>query len=580
MKQGMRPSRVLAALSIAVLMLLPIFSHQVIAPPNYSWNGTLQLQVNGSYNQAGYSATFGAAGTDTFGFDVSDQGSITGTGSGPFVFSISESYQYPGTSCVVPQTQLPFTEIDAITGTVTSGQATLIFAETSTTLAGSITATCTVTNPDGSTTMTSLPIPLPPSSGSGGTGSFTMALQDGATKTTPISVSASGVQVTGQSTMTLHGSGVVGNPIQLDPAGLQDIMTKECGGVGTCVRGGSFDSSGHARCSPISTADSSHDCLYVDSSGDCHIGYGYKLHPGACDPGTDAQYVNGITEDQAVALLNQELVGKVKAVNDNVKVSLSQKQYNALVDFAYNAGIGCKVGTPTTNCKCKSDTGAASEGCGLLGQLLSGDPAISFQGLNQCQGQTDNECYQKTALWLNAHYVTSDGQLDENLIARRCADATLFAPTPYTCLSKQTFGTRRVYTSSTISDFSVDPGNQQATFKVSGTAGTEGATVIPLTGILNAPYSVTLDGTTFTHFEALTDINGDKSNTLLLSYPHSTHSITITTAKVPPTPFQQFTTAILSAYNLIGGLPSVLAIIVVGVIASLLVHRRRSAKKP
>src|SRR2546426_12620843 len=292
MKQTIRPTRLLSAFSIVVLMLLPIVFHQTVALGNCQWSGTLHLHVNGSYNQAGYSATFGVSGTDTFGFNVSDQGSITGTGSGPFVFSISESYQYPGTSCVVPQTQLPFTVNDAITGTVANGQATLVFAETSTTLPASITATCTVTYPDGSTSTTSLPIPLPPSSGSGGTGSFTMPIQDGATKTTPISVSASGVQITGQSIMTLHGSGVVGNPTQLDPAGLQDIMTKECGGVGTCVRGGSFDSSGHARCSPISTADSSHDCLYVDSSGDCHIGYGYKLHPGACDPGTDAQYVN------------------------------------------------------------------------------------------------------------------------------------------------------------------------------------------------------------------------------------------------------------------------------------------------
>lgn len=47
-----------------------------------------------------------------------------------------------------------------------------------------------------------------------------------------------------------------------------------------------------------------------------------------------------ITEKEAYARLDRDLVRYEKAVNELVKVELTQHQFDVLVDFAYNAGVG------------------------------------------------------------------------------------------------------------------------------------------------------------------------------------------------------------------------------------------------
>lgn len=48
----------------------------------------------------------------------------------------------------------------------------------------------------------------------------------------------------------------------------------------------------------------------------------------------------GITKEQAFALKLQDMVRFENAVNKSVTVSLTQNQYEALVSFAYNVGVG------------------------------------------------------------------------------------------------------------------------------------------------------------------------------------------------------------------------------------------------
>lgn len=72
---------------------------------------------------------------------------------------------------------------------------------------------------------------------------------------------------------------------------------------------------------------------YKDTAGLWTIGIGHKLKPGE-------RYPTGITEAQAEVLLEQDAVTAEADVNRLVKVSLSQNQFDALTDFAYNLGDG------------------------------------------------------------------------------------------------------------------------------------------------------------------------------------------------------------------------------------------------
>ena len=68
----------------------------------------------------------------------------------------------------------------------------------------------------------------------------------------------------------------------------------------------------------------------------CTIGYGHTSAAGA------PQVVDGmtITQAQAEDILKRDIVKYEVAVMDLVKVKLTQNQFDVLVDFAYNAGVG------------------------------------------------------------------------------------------------------------------------------------------------------------------------------------------------------------------------------------------------
>lgn len=70
---------------------------------------------------------------------------------------------------------------------------------------------------------------------------------------------------------------------------------------------------------------------YRDQGGVWTIGYG---HTGGVHPGQI------ITQAEAESLLAQDVECAVRCVNDAVTVTLTQAQFDALVDFAFNVGAG------------------------------------------------------------------------------------------------------------------------------------------------------------------------------------------------------------------------------------------------
>jgi lysozyme len=70
---------------------------------------------------------------------------------------------------------------------------------------------------------------------------------------------------------------------------------------------------------------------YLDSAGLPTIGYGHRLLPGE-------QFPAGIDEAAAAAILANDVRSAEEAVTRLVKVPLTQCQFDALVDFAYNLG--------------------------------------------------------------------------------------------------------------------------------------------------------------------------------------------------------------------------------------------------
>ncbi len=69
------------------------------------------------------------------------------------------------------------------------------------------------------------------------------------------------------------------------------------------------------------------------------IGYGHLISQSEWDQSGDL-YRNGISEDQAKALLRKDLKPFVDSVNSKVTATVSQNQFDALVMFIFNIGPG------------------------------------------------------------------------------------------------------------------------------------------------------------------------------------------------------------------------------------------------
>jgi len=71
---------------------------------------------------------------------------------------------------------------------------------------------------------------------------------------------------------------------------------------------------------------------YRDGAGNLTIGFGHLILPG--------ETFTSLTREAALHLLYLDAQVAVNAVNNEVEVPLTQDQFNALVDFTYNLGVG------------------------------------------------------------------------------------------------------------------------------------------------------------------------------------------------------------------------------------------------
>ena len=77
---------------------------------------------------------------------------------------------------------------------------------------------------------------------------------------------------------------------------------------------------------------------YQDVAGFWTIGYGHKIIEG--DPFYPEGDIKQITNAQAFGLLASDVGKAERAVNNLVKVPLTQNQFDALVSFVFNLGTG------------------------------------------------------------------------------------------------------------------------------------------------------------------------------------------------------------------------------------------------
>jgi lysozyme len=91
--------------------------------------------------------------------------------------------------------------------------------------------------------------------------------------------------------------------------------------------------------------------VYKDSAGLPTIGVGHLLTKSELTSGKIAigglpvQYANGLTDQKVLDLLSQDVSPAAKAVNTGVKVTLNQNQFDALVSFTFNVGVGAFTGS-------------------------------------------------------------------------------------------------------------------------------------------------------------------------------------------------------------------------------------------
>ena len=85
---------------------------------------------------------------------------------------------------------------------------------------------------------------------------------------------------------------------------------------------------------------------YRDSVGILTIGIGHRLTTSELSSGklwirgTRYEYASGLTLDQVMELLNQDLFPVMQAIGLLVKGDLRQHEYDALCCFVFNVGVG------------------------------------------------------------------------------------------------------------------------------------------------------------------------------------------------------------------------------------------------
>lgn len=81
--------------------------------------------------------------------------------------------------------------------------------------------------------------------------------------------------------------------------------------------------------------------VHLDSAGYPTIAYGHLLQNGE-------NFSAGISEAEATGLMLSDIQTRLNVVRKTVKIALSQGEFDAMIDFVYNAGQGNFLGTSRT----------------------------------------------------------------------------------------------------------------------------------------------------------------------------------------------------------------------------------------
>ncbi len=80
--------------------------------------------------------------------------------------------------------------------------------------------------------------------------------------------------------------------------------------------------------------------LHNDPANHASIGFGHLVHLGPLNGSEPAEFQHGISREQALELLRNDLANAEVQVNERVMVPLKANQFDALVSFVFNVGRG------------------------------------------------------------------------------------------------------------------------------------------------------------------------------------------------------------------------------------------------
>jgi len=117
---------------------------------------------------------------------------------------------------------------------------------------------------------------------------------------------------------------------------------------------------------------------YLDSANVPTIGYGTIMYPSG-----HAVTMNdpAITQTQAMQYLEWEVNQKVGSAQHYIQVTVGQNQFDALISFAYNEGLGALAGSTLLKLLNSGNTGGAADQFLVWDKVRVDGQLVENQGL-------------------------------------------------------------------------------------------------------------------------------------------------------------------------------------------------------